>query len=268
MIPKEEWLPKAKRLAIGQKLRVRHLREKRANLIIANENDKYWCYCQRCKDGSVQLKEHVRFQEGVSPEAHRSDLTLPQDMRPVLGEEMLENAIGAFLAGKSMDFMYVPADTLKYSASRKRLMVQVQGKWFGRDITGSAAQKWLSYNGAHFVGERFKTNMLVAGTAIVVEDLFSYFKVKHCLTLTKYSVYCSLGTGMHGTLMQELIKFPRVLFFYDGDSAGYDGAEKNARRLKVFGPSTAALCAPPGLDPKDMTQEAIIKHIIGHVWTS
>lgn len=268
MLQRDVWLRTAKSLAVGQTTRIYHNREKRPNLSVGNDVDKYWCYCYACKEGGVVRKEHVKINEGVSPEAHRSDLTLPQDMRPVLGEEMLENAIGAFLAGKCMDFLYVPADTLKYSASRKRLMVQVQGKWFGRDITGSAAQKWLSYNGAHFVGERFKTSLLVAGTAVVVEDLFSYFKVKHCLSFTKYSVYCSLGTGMHGALMQELIKFPRVLFFYDGDSAGYDGADKNSRRLKVFGPSTAALCAPLGLDPKDMTQEAITEHIRGHVWTS
>lgn len=257
MLPKEEWLHLAKRLAIGQKQRVFHRREKRPNMVVANDHDKYWCYCQRCKEGAVLLKEHVKFNEGASPEATHSDLTLPNDMVPVLGDEALERAVGAFLASKCMDFWYLKPGDLFYSKSRKRLIVRTaSGSYFGRDITGAAMQKWLTYNNEDYVGVK-KTGTF---RAYVVEDLFSYYKVVKCLSDEHVSVYCSLGTGMTRSLMLELLQYQSVTFFYDGDSAGYDGSAKNCTRLQVFGPKTKAACAPAGKDPKDMTISEIRDH--------
>ncbi len=264
MIPNEEWLPQAKRLSVGMKTRVYHKRERRPNLVIGHEVDKYWCYCQACKQGSVKLKEHVRLEDGYSPERTRSDLTLPQDMRPVLGDLVLENAIGAFLANKGMDFKYLPNLTqLMYSKSRKRLLLNTNcdvgaPQWLGRDISGAAREKWLSYNNVRYMG----TEAFMKGLAIVVEDPFSYFKVIHAVKGPGMpGVYCSLGTRMHRELMLELIQYHDVLFFYDGDKAGYDGAKVNAQRLSVFGPKCVLYCAPPGLDPKDMTLEHIREHV-------
>jgi hypothetical protein len=226
-------------------------------MIVANEHDKYWCYCQRCKEGAVLLKEHVRFNEGLSPEATRSDLTMPQDMRPVLGDEALERAIGSFLASKHMDFWYMNVGDLFYSASRKRLIVRTaKGSYFGRDITGAAMQKWITYNNEDFVGAK-KTATF---RAYVVEDLFSYYKVLKSLSDEHVSVYCSLGTGMSRSLMLELLPYQSVTFFYDGDAAGYTGSQKNCVRLQVFGPKTKAACAPAGKDPKDMTISEIRDH--------
>lgn len=265
MIPKEEWLPQAKRLVVGNSIRVRHRREGRPNLVIGHDAEKYWCYCHACHEGGVVHKEHVRLEDGRTPEKHRSDLTLPQDMRPVIGEPALENAIGAFLAGKGMDFKYLPNLTgLTYSASRKRLILNTSpGHYLGRDVSGQAKEKWLSYNNEKYLSGYMPE---VHKLAVVVEDPFSFYKVQHAFsTAQALRVFCSLGTRMGKELMLVLTQSPLVMFMYDGDKAGYAGSESNAKRLSVFGPRCIAHCAPPGFDPKDMELSAIKEHIYGGV---
>ena len=66
MLPEQDWLDKAKRLAIGMRVRVRHRHESRPNMVIANEKDKFWAYCQKCKEGAVVQKEHVLFGTSVT----------------------------------------------------------------------------------------------------------------------------------------------------------------------------------------------------------
>lgn len=120
MIPEHEWLPQAQRLAVGMRLRVRHRRESRANMTIGNDRDRWWCYCQRCKEGGVVLKEHVLLSAPVVEEVH--DLTVPSDLCPVMGSDF-EDTVGRFLASKGMMFPYLPK--LWYSASTRRLCLSL-----------------------------------------------------------------------------------------------------------------------------------------------
>ena len=53
MLPRQDWLDQAKRLAVGMKIRVRHQRERRANMVISNDKDRWWAYCNACKEGGV-----------------------------------------------------------------------------------------------------------------------------------------------------------------------------------------------------------------------
>ena len=91
MIPEREWLPQAQRLAVGMRLRVRHRRESRANMTIGNDRDRWWCYCQRCKEGGVVTKDHVLLTSPIEVVEH--DLSVPADLRPVMGSHTYSKAL-------------------------------------------------------------------------------------------------------------------------------------------------------------------------------
>lgn len=254
MLNQKDWLPKAKRLAIGMQDRVYHLNEKRPNLVIGNAGDRYWAYCQACKEGGIERKEHVRL-TGFSPEAKRSDLSLPRDLVRILNMDEHERyPLLAFLASKGMDTVMLPE--LWYSCTRKRILMVTESGWLGRDVSDHALEKWLTYNKAKYL-----SNQLKATKAVVVEDAFSYFKVRWA-TLDTVAVYCALGTGIKDSLTMALLKHGEVIFMFDGDSAGWDGADKGSARLRGLGIRSYALCAPAGLDPKDLQAETI-RNLIG-----
>jgi len=273
----EDWLDAAKKVPVGQQRRMRHGRESRENMVVGNANDRWWAYCQACKCGGVESKTHVLLVD-TEPEESRS-LMLPSDMRGLGTLQPHEyNALAGFLASKNMDWLYLPEGTA-WSASRQRLMIpsgqqlvmrpwmrvaRWEQTWMGRDTSGKSPQKWLTYNGQHYVGE-------VGGAplAVLVEDMFSYLKVKHALKstpLNAVTVYCTLGTAINDTLFIQLLQnHTHVASLYDGDTAGYEGASRNQLRLMGAGiglrVASHLQCAPDGLDPKDMTLDAIRSHI-------
>ncbi len=253
MIPEDLWLHRAKRLPVGQSERIRHLNERRPNLCIGNAVDRWWCYCQACKQGGVVQKTHVRLD--VSPERTRSNLTLPNDMRTLEQCELnVQAAITMFLHSKGMDFMYLPP--LWYSESRKRLLMQHTRHWLGRDVTGDALEKWLTYNGALYLhSNRYKP------VAVVVEDAFSFYKVSWACP--EVDVYCALGTQIKDALVVLLKTHQEVRWMFDGDPAGYHGARKGAQRMRGLGVHSYECCAPPMKDPKDLTVQQIRNNILG-----
>lgn len=79
-------------------------------------------------------------------------------------------------------------------------------------------------------------------------------------------MFCTLGTKINPPLFLRLIQdFDKVLSFYDGDTAGWNGCSDNSKRLNALGLGLLATvvtqCAPRGLDPKDMGLMAIRQHI-------
>lgn len=255
---KEDWLPIAKRLAINAKVRVRHGHERRTNLTIGNAGDHYWAYCQACKEGGKEMKEHVRITEMRAP-AESQSLILPDDMLKVLdSDKAVQDAVLGFLASKNMDAQYLPE--LWFSRKRCRLLFMHGCEWLGRDTTGASMQKWLTFNGSNHLRSGTST-----GLAVVVEDPFSYYKVRWALRQhhDRPDIYSSLGTSMSDELMLILIHCDRVLFMYDDDAAGHRGADTEAKRLRALGVNAVAKCATGGRDPKDMTIEEIRQHIGG-----
>src|SRR5574337_1075011 len=57
MLPQHEWLPHAKALAVGMKNRITHRNERRPNLVVGNAHDRFWAYCQACREGAVLEKD-------------------------------------------------------------------------------------------------------------------------------------------------------------------------------------------------------------------
>ncbi len=255
MLPVEEWLHLAKRAPLNGSGRHLHLRERRPNLVVKNLPDRYTAYCMACKQGAVHMKEYVRV-TGVAPPVLSQSLTLPSDMVLVANaEQAVQDGVLGFLAHKNMDMVYFDCPVM-FSRQRMRLMLNMTG-WLGRDTTERSPQKWLTFDGQTFLHSAESKHPL----AVVVEDPFSFFKVRWAMRGLPVSVYSSLGTVVRDNLMLRLLEHDGVLFFYDGDQAGYDGANVESRRLRTFGIESQPRVAPWGMDPKDMTIEAIQLHI-------
>lgn len=252
-LPDNEWLHHAKRLAVGTRTRLFHRRENRPNLVVGNEAGKWWAYCQSCKAGGVVEKDHVKITGGKAPESS-THLDLPRDSLPVLDlDEFSRDAVLRLLAQKNMDQMYLPP--LYFSEQRKRMLLDTGQGWLGRDTTGHSPQKWLTYDGSLWLGKQSGEGPT---TAIVVEDPFSYYKVRWAFRdSTEYTVYCALGTVIRPSLRIMLLGHPSVAIFFDGDPAGDVGARRESRALRGIGVRAVSRCAPAGYDPKDLSIEQL-----------
>lgn len=240
---------------MGRTGRHRHLRETRPNLVVGHEAGKWWAYCQSCKCGAVVEKSHVMVTGATAPQGS-TRLDLPSDR--VLLRSMDEYAAGAIaglLAEKNVDALYLPQ--LWFSEDRKRLLMDTGQGWLGRDTTGRSDQKWLTYDGTKYLGAGSPDSV-----AVVVEDPFSYYKVKWALREQRgYTVYCALGTVARPVLALKLALHQLCIFFLDGDAPGYRGADAGVKRMRGLGTKALARCAPVGMDPKDMAAQAIREHL-------
>lgn len=244
----DEWLPHARRLAVGQRSRVRHGNERRLNLVVGHVPDKFWAYCQACKMGAVKLKEHVLLGEAPPPVL---DMRPPQDLVPMLQSPYANQLLG-FLARKGMDVKYFRATELYFSESSKRLCIHTGSTGLlGRDITDKSVAKWLAYSKPSYIGRTDRP------LVVIVEDALSMYKVQYALDrqCMEASVVCSLGTEPSSRLLLAIAqaKPQNTWMFYDGDAAGYTGADNAAARLRGFGCPVQVQCATEGKDPKDMT---------------
>lgn len=251
---KEEWLHLAQKLAVGGTSRHYHGRERRPNLQVGNESDRWWAYCQACKQGAVQKKEHVLLTGRRAP-IDSCSLTKPFDMQRLENaDESVQSGVVGFLASKCMDLQYLP--DVWFSKSRCRIMLAHGAEWLGRDTTDNSPQKWLTYDNSVFLADPE-----VFPCAVVVEDPFSFFKIRWAMRGQPVSVYSSLGTRLNDKLLLRLLKHEKVQMFYDGDAAGVTGAAKEALRLRSCGVDAVSAVAPDGMDPKDMSVLAIQQHV-------
>lgn len=217
-------------------------------MVVGHESTHYWAYCQACKQGGKVMKDHVLVTGVKAPETS-TNLSLPRDLvRVHKADQFTAESIARFLAGKSMDMLYMPE--LWYSAERKRLLMHTKQGWIGRDLTGNSPQKWLTYTaGCTYLADRIEPNV------ILVEDAFSWIKVQYAVSSTpNWSCACLLGTEVRPALLNTLMSrgVHSVHLMLDGDSAGRSGAKRAARLLRPFIPNIRVQCAPDGLDPKDL----------------
>ena len=252
MLPQDEWLPQAKRLAVGMTMRIRHGRERRANMTIGHERGHWWASCHACKESGRLDKEYV-IRMPVEAPASPAELTVPDDLRPVVGGDY-EAVVGRFLASKGMMFPYLPK--LWFSERARRLCLHDPASgWHGRDITGRSPAKWLHYSKPQLAGH-------VGAFTVVTEDLFSMFKVAYALDRGQGyrdapCVASSLGAGVGVAAALALKDCTRIVWMYDGDKAGDDGFIQASKRMRVHVPKQYRARPPEGLDPKDMDCESI-----------
>ncbi len=258
-LPEDDWLPQAKRLAVGMRVRVRHGRERRPNMTVGNERGHFWAYCQSCKEGGKVSKDHV-LRAPTEPQEWGQELTVPDDLRPVLGSDY-ELPVGRFLASKGMMFPYLPK--LWFSERARRLCLHDPASgWHGRDITERSSAKWLHYSKPQLAGE-------VGRLTIITEDLFSMYKVQFALRDKRRAyelnpgpfgpkgwwnveVASTLGAGIGVTAALALKDCTKIVWMYDGDKAGDDGFTQASKRMRVHVPKQYRARPPEGMDPKDM----------------
>lgn len=133
-----------------------------------------------------------------------------------------------------------------HSCTRKRLLIHGPKGWMGRDLTGNALEKWLTYDRQHYLH-----HWVGSSTTIVVEDTFSYYKV--IWALPHVNVMCALGSSLRDTQLVRLLGQAQILLCFDGDEAGYSGAADGVQRIRALGVPVQSRCAPEGKDPKDLS---------------
>lgn len=69
-------------------------------------------------------------------------------------------------------------------------------------------------------------------------------------------VVCALGTGCTAALARVLAG-DNIVWFFDADAAGDKGFEEGRKRMRPLVQHQSRARPPEGLDPKDMTCEAI-----------
>ena len=261
MLPEHEWLAQAKRLAVGMKSRIKHRHERRINLVIGNDPDKYWCYCQRCHEGGIVKKDHVLL--GDTYNVVHDNVVLPDDRVFVRGSEY-EVPVARFLATKNMALAYLPAG-ISVSPKARRLIVHV-GRMcedkHGRDLTGKSQYKWMNYTGAQIAPGQDSADS--SNPCVVVEDLFSMFKVRwacHNADLP-VDVLCALGTDIKAAVALYLTQYQKNIWFFDNDPAGNNGVSSGVKRMRPFS-EQVAIYPPLGCDPKDMDCKDIVSLIKG-----
>lgn len=268
-LPNDEWLMLAKGTAVGTQRRARHRGEGRENMVVGNTPDRWWAYCQACRAGAVEMKQHV-IVGGAAPKDSTS-MIRPADARGLMQLEQHErDALSLLMARKSMDWLYFGATKVEWSASRHRLLIHTPSGVMGRDTTERSPQKWLTYDRQHYLAAED-----AHPDVVLVEDTFSYYKVRHALTAARVpcAVVCTLGTSIHDSLFLWLLKNARrVWSFYDGDAAGWRGSGSNAKRLRAAdlygGGGFIESCATTDNDPKDMTLMQITTHVARLLATS
>lgn len=258
MLPAHEWLPHAQRLAVGQSGRFRHRHEHRLNLVVQNLPDRYVAYCQRCHEGGVQMKEHVVL-TGAIRAPDQNALALPTDA-VVIQDSPARGAVFKFLLTKGMALEYLP-EAVRYSARSARLLVPIENNsergWIGRSLATNVNSKWVNYSGVQYAVLPSRQSSV----GIVVEDMFSAYKVQYALQWGGLSatVICALGTGCTDSLCNFLAQLDHVIWFFDGDAAGEQGALQGARRLAPYVVRKNAVFPPNGQDPKDMSCYDIVQ---------
>lgn len=266
-IAHEEWLHMAKRLPVGQSRRVKHRFERRENMVVRNLPEGWSCYCHACGEGGFKPKEFVKITEQAEPERYRQ--FIPDDLVPLEDlDRFRQSRVYGFLAHKGMDSVYLNEVLVRYSPSKDRVVLRLRGPdgdaWLGRAV-GAQQPKWVAYSTptagyAEFVRVPRLTE---AKGVVITEDVFSMLKV--AWSCPDYAVWCSLGTRPETTMIRWLLQVPNnqpKIFWYDGDKAGEQGADKAVRRLQGLGVQAKALTVP-GKDPKDMMINEIRELVYG-----
>lgn len=257
----DDWLRLAKGTPVNGQRRVRHRNERTEALTVGNLPDRWWAYCQRCRQGAVELKTHVTVGGALPRES--TNMAHPTDDRAI--HQLLDHerdALALFMARKSMDWMYFGAAHVTWSALRQRLLIQHPSGLMGRDTTERSDQKWLTYDRSPYLAAS-----RTSGNVLLVEDTFSMYKTQFAIDRAGLdaAVVCTLGTRIHDSLFLWLLtNATRVWSFYDGDAAGWKGGFENAKRLQASnllgGGDIIPTCASDGNDPKDLNLDVLVAH--------
>jgi hypothetical protein len=220
-----EWLDQAKRLHVGESLRVYHGAERRPNMVVSNKQDKYTAWCFSCNKGGVKQKEMVRFVQPAQIKERPALSADPGLCWPVgATDERIQREVIKHLQSKQMSLPYLQQFDPQYSFKDQRLVLRTPECLIGRDLTGQSKAKWHTYTeDVQYARARFAD--FKGATVVLTEDLYSAAKIAwYCPTTLP--VAC-LGTRISAALMTKLLQAAAVVTWFDGDEAG-DTARLNA----------------------------------------
>lgn len=257
-LPPDEWLHLAKRLAVGQKRRVRHNEERDCAMDVYNNSDSYSAYCHRCHMPGWVPKQHQSIQTA------RVDVdrvqAVPADSLHLSQASLYEQSrIWKLLVQKGCPPGIIPEECIWFSREQNRILLRSGSQALGRALSTLQQPKWLAY-GEWFQRPRiWWTRYRDAGPMVLAEDVLSSYKVAKAIEVyapeSSVSVAAVLGTVLTSTSL-PLIAGRDVLCMFDGDEAGRIGSEALKKRLAVFG-GTFKDVRPEHGDPKNMTLEEI-----------
>lgn len=261
MIPREEWLHHAKRLAVGAKRRVNHGCGRTASLDVYNSGDCWSCWCFRCHDGGRVVKEHQTLivrQEDTSR------------VHPVPATALHISQVSAYEQRQIWDLLIrkgcppgiIPEEMLWYDKTTRRILVRQGRIALGRALNEQQFPKWMGYSDTGRMPPLFWTrypDVEPMGPVILVEDSLSALKVakavQHYAPESSVSVAAVLGTVLTVSSLR-MVAGRDVLCMFDGDEAGKVGSEVLKKRLAVFGGRFIDIRPEKG-DPKDLSLEEI-----------
>ncbi|ARW58991.1 DNA primase [Pectobacterium phage vB_PatP_CB5] len=258
MIPKEDWLHIAKRLAIGQKRRVTHGCGRTAALDVYNNDDSWSAYCFRCKESGRVLKEHQSIRV-VKEDTSRIGPVPATAFHISQATQYEQRRIWELLVQKGCPPGIIPEEVLWFSRSSNRILLRQGLLAQGRALSPQQQPKWLMYGDWWNQPRIWWTRYRGAGPMVLVEDVLSSYKVAKAIELyapeSSVSVAAVLGTVVTSASLR-LVAGRDVLCMFDGDSAGAVGSRELQQRLAVFGGSFVDVRPEQG-DPKDMSLEEI-----------
>lgn len=262
MLPENEWLPQARRLAVGQQRKVRHNEEHTYAMTVGNDMDKWWAYCHRCKVGGMVRKDHVNLAE---PVYHRKPIQYV--LKPLHElDQHTELRIARFLLSKGLDLSMIPPSHVWYDHERRRMVLQSPGSpLMGRALDEGVTPKWLDYT----EGAWYKPSVEPwPGTNyVLVEDALSAYKlqyVAHKFHIPIIAVCCH-GTRVRDALMRQLVWCAtRLAVWFDNDAAGNNGRLATEREFRGYGRPVWGIVSSG--DPKDATIQEIKEKLSGFAY--
>ena len=253
-----EWQDLAKRVPVGQHRRHYHGAEKRPNLVVWNNPESYTCWCHSCNDGGKIMKEVLQPITETAPIFQKyltlSDTCTLQELSTEHPQRFKRLVLLLHRKGVSTTLL-APYKPL-YSLVDDRLVLPLNGRYVGRDVTERHHAKWLVYHNNQHVPMDFvrfaHVDKLETKQPYVVltEDVLSAIKVHHYLGLS--TLWCT-GTNITDAIILHIVtNNAHPILAFDGDLAGDKATKTAQKRLSIRGIEYTTVTIPEGKDPKDL----------------
>lgn len=238
------WLPQAKALEVGQRLRTEHDCGDGKTLLVQHKPTGWTGWCHRCNDDGWVPHPAESLGEKIRRLAKARDIEdtareNPQPPRPANLDPRtwpLEARVWLYKAGMSNDAIQAAGFYYHERMERVVLPVYEGGKavyWQARGFDPERP-KYInpSVDKSALVARYKPVSGAVDETALVLtEDILSAWKVgREC------EAWCLLGTNFPPALFAEIMrKRPKIWAWLDPDAAGQKGITKIIKKLRGYG---------------------------------
>lgn len=157
MIEPRLWLHAAKAVPVGGSDKIQHKGcGDRPSLFVRNDEDKYWCYCHRCRDTGHVSKTNPRVRVKVPSKTG----WYPKQIVPLV-EELVKDPY-KFRDSLSYNHLHPYTSLLTYGVDTGRIYFPDEsGSYLGLDVTGKANARWYSPTGSYLLASLKGGNLLV-----------------------------------------------------------------------------------------------------------